>query len=298
MLKKILLTSLLSASIIGVNAGVSEASAPDQQQPQVYVYAQAQGGQGDAQELLNNCFNKLNSQLDPAIQNKIQELLKQVTGQLQQQEEAPNKAEEPKKEESEKKADKPKKEKPNKKAEQPAPAPEEKADPAPAPEKQPEPEQKPAPTPASQQPKEQQPAEQPAPENNTEAGFTLTADEQQMVDLVNKARQQAGLAPLKVDPELTKVARLKAKDMIQNNYFSHNSPTYGSPFDMMNQFGIEYRTAGENIAGNSSVQGAHTSLMNSDGHRKNILGSQYTEVGIGIVDGGQYGKMFVQMFKG
>ncbi|NME97019.1 CAP domain-containing protein [Aneurinibacillus aneurinilyticus] len=126
----------------------------------------------------------------------------------------------------------------------------------------------------------------------------LTADEKQMFDLVNQERAKQGLAPLKVNMELQKLARLKAKDMIDKNYFSHQSPTYGSPFDMMKRYGVQYRTAGENIAGNSSVQGAHTSLMNSDGHRRNILNSAFTEVGIGIVDGGPYGKMFVQMFKG
>lgn len=126
----------------------------------------------------------------------------------------------------------------------------------------------------------------------------LTANEKQMLDLVNQERTKQGLAPLKVNMEVQKLARMKAKDMIDKNYFSHQSPTYGSPFDMMNRYGVDYRTAGENIAGNSSVQGAHTSLMNSDGHRKNILNSAFTEVGIGIVDGGPYGKMFVQMFKG
>lgn len=126
----------------------------------------------------------------------------------------------------------------------------------------------------------------------------LTADEQQMLDLVNKERTQRGLAPLKANLELTKLARLKAQDMIDKNYFSHQSPTYGSPFDMMNRFGVSYRTAGENIAGNSSVGAAHTALMNSAGHRANILNTAYTEVGIGIVKGGPYGEMFVQMFKG
>lgn len=150
----------------------------------------------------------------------------------------------------------------------------------------PKPAQKPAPTQA-QAPVESKPT--------TEG---LTADEKQMFDLVNQERAQQGLAPLKVNMELQKLARLKAKDMIDKNYFSHQSPTYGSPFDMMKRYGVQYRTAGENIAGNSSVQGAHTSLMNSDGHRKNILNSAFTEAGIGIVDGGSYGKMFVQMFKG
>ncbi|MFC7370110.1 CAP domain-containing protein [Fictibacillus iocasae] len=147
------------------------------------------------------------------------------------------------------------------------------------------------------------PAAAPAPEKGAEApksesNAELTADEQQMLDLVNQEREKAGLPALKADMELTKVARVKAQDMIDNNYFDHNSPTYGSPFDMMKKFGIEYQTAGENLAGNSSVEGAHEGLMNSQGHRENILKSDYTNVGIAVVEGGQYGKMFVQMFKG
>jgi len=119
-----------------------------------------------------------------------------------------------------------------------------------------------------------------------------------MLDLVNAARQQAGLQPLAADPELVKIARLKSRDMIENNYFSHESPVYGSPFDMMKQFGISYRTAGENIACNQSVQAAHEALMNSPGHRANILNASFTHIGIGIVDGGPCGKMFTQMFIG
>ncbi|MFG6497001.1 CAP domain-containing protein [Fictibacillus sp. UD] len=166
------------------------------------------------------------------------------------------------------------------------------AAPAPAPQQQ---QQQAAPAPAPQQEQTKAPAEE-APK--AEAGAELTAQEQQMLDLVNQEREKQGLPALKADPELTKVARVKAKDMIDNNYFDHNSPKYGSPFDMLKQFGVEYKTAGENLAGNSSVEGAHTSLMNSQGHRENILKSDYTNVGIGVVDGGQYGKMFVQMFKG
>lgn len=165
---------------------------------------------------------------------------------------------------------------------------------APAPQQQQQ-QAAPAPAPAPQQEQTKAPAEE-APKAETSA--ELTADEQQMLNLVNQEREKQGLPALKADPELTKVARVKAKDMIDNNYFDHNSPTYGSPFDMMKKFGVEYNTAGENLAGNSSVEGAHTSLMNSQGHRENILKSDYTNVGIGVVDGGQYGKMFVQLFKG
>lgn len=132
----------------------------------------------------------------------------------------------------------------------------------------------------------------------TQTTTNVTAEEKEMVELINAERKKQGLQPLTINNEMTKVARLKVKDMIDNNYFSHQSPTYGSPFDMLKKYGISYRTAGENIAGNQTVQKAHTSLMNSTGHRANILNSQYTEVGIGIVNGGPYGKMFVQLFKG
>lgn len=126
----------------------------------------------------------------------------------------------------------------------------------------------------------------------------VSQQEQQMIDLVNKERTQRGLQPLKANLELTKVARVKAQDMIDKNYFSHQSPTYGSPFEMLNKFGIQYRTAGENLAGNQTVEAAHQALMNSEGHRANILKGDYTEIGIGVIDGGPYGKMFVQLFKG
>ncbi len=133
------------------------------------------------------------------------------------------------------------------------------------------------------------------PDANTNAN-TLTNQEQQMVNLVNKARAQNNVRSLKVDMELTNVARIKSQDMIDNNYFSHYSPTYGSPFDMMNDFGIEYVRAGENIAGNQSVENAHNALMNSPGHRKNILDPNFTHIGIGIKRGGPYRNMFTQMF--
>jgi|GEM_PF-904010 len=124
----------------------------------------------------------------------------------------------------------------------------------------------------------------------------MTAEERKMLSLVNKERTQRGLEPLEVDMRLVRLARKKSRDMIQNNYFSHRSPTYGLPFDMLRNAGIRYRTAGENLAGNSTVTRAHTALMNSTGHRRNILKSDYTKIGIGIIDGGPYGKMFTQLF--
>ncbi len=114
----------------------------------------------------------------------------------------------------------------------------------------------------------------------------LNAQEREMVEYVNQERTKAGLAPLKVDLDLARVARIKSQDMVDNGYFDHNSPTYGSPFEMMRSFGISYRAAGENIAKNRSVIGAHTALMNSEGHRANILNPNFTHIGIGIVKNG------------
>ena len=155
---------------------------------------------------------------------------------------------------------------------------------------------KPAPKqPAPTQPAPTQPAPtQPAP--TQPAG--LSAEEQQMVNLVNQERAKAGLKPLAVDTRLVSLARLKSKDMIDKKYFSHQSPTYGSPFDMMKREGITYKTAGENLAGASTVTKAHQLLMQSAGHRKNILNPSFTHIGIGIVKGGPYGTMFTQMFIG
>ena len=150
------------------------------------------------------------------------------------------------------------------------------------------------PTPQAQKPGNTPPPIGPSPAPNVGA----TADEQAMLNLVNKARADAGIGPLQFDAELLKVARLKAKDMVDNNYFSHQSPTYGSPFDMMKQFGINFKTAGENIAGNQTVDAAFKAWMNSPGHKANILNGNYNYTGIGIVSGSTYGKMFVQMFIG
>lgn len=124
----------------------------------------------------------------------------------------------------------------------------------------------------------------------------LSAYESQVVTLVNAERAKSGLAPLKANAELSKVARLKSQDMKDKNYFDHTSPTYGSPFDMMKKFGISYRTAGENIAyGQSSPEAVVKAWMNSEGHRKNIMNTAYTEIGVGYVSSGHY---WTQMFIG
>jgi uncharacterized YkwD family protein len=103
----------------------------------------------------------------------------------------------------------------------------------------------------------------------------------QVVSLVNVQRAEAGLQPLTVDQPLADMALDKAKDMYSNQYFSHTSPTYGSPFDMMEEYGIEFSYAGENIAmGQQTPQEVMTAWMNSPGHRENILNPNYTKIGV------------------
>ncbi len=92
---------------------------------------------------------------------------------------------------------------------------------------------------------------------------TLNVNEQEVLRLINAERVKQGLSELKIDTETQKVARIKAQDMVDNNYFSHNSPIYGSPFDMLKKFKVSYKTAGENIAGNSSNSNAVSAWMNS-----------------------------------
>ena len=111
---------------------------------------------------------------------------------------------------------------------------------------------------------------------------TAAAYENEVTRLVNVERAKAGLPALSINWQLARVARYKSQDMVNNNYFSHTSPTYGSPFDMMKSFGISFTAAGENIAmGQTSPQAVMTGWMNSSGHRANILNSRYTQIGAG-----------------
>lgn len=120
--------------------------------------------------------------------------------------------------------------------------------------------------------------------------------ESQVIQLTNQERAKNGLPPMTADWELSRVARYKAMDMRDKNYFSHTSPTYGSPFDMIKAFGISYRSAAENIAAGQTTPAAVVqSWMNSSGHRANIL-SKNTRIGVGYAKGGSYGHYWVQMF--
>jgi uncharacterized YkwD family protein len=150
--------------------------------------------------------------------------------------------------------------------------------------------QQPVPTPA--------PVPQPTPTPAPIAG-DFSAYQQEVLNIVNKERASRGLSALKFSTEVSRVATLKSQDMINKGYFDHNSPTYGSPFDMMKQFGITYKSAGENIAmGQRSPQEVMTAWMNSDGHRKNILNSSFTEIGVGIAKDSNGRLYWTQMFIG
>lgn len=123
-----------------------------------------------------------------------------------------------------------------------------------------------------------------------------TASEQKMFALVNEERAKVGLPALQWDEELAKVARAHSKDMFRRGYFSHTDPDGLSPFDRMQNVGIQFKAAGENIAYAATVEIAHTGLMNSPGHRANILEKNFGKIGIGVIDAGPYGKMFTQDF--
>lgn len=137
----------------------------------------------------------------------------------------------------------------------------------------------------------------PQPLDNKPVTDTHSEITKQILQLVNQERSKAGLGSLQYANDVAKVAQLKSEDMVKNNYFDHTSPTYGSPFTMMDQYGINYTFAGENIAaGYSTAKAVMEGWMNSPGHRANILNPNYKEIGIGIAKGGDYGIYYTQMF--
>lgn len=128
---------------------------------------------------------------------------------------------------------------------------------------------------------------EPTPESNVNPEYILS--------LINNVRRENNLPLLEIDSLVQSTAQTKAEDMVKNNYFSHNSPTYGTPFEMMTNAGIRYTQAGENIAGNINIDDAINSFISKD---KNILSNAYNYIGIGIAPSDIYGYVIVLMFIG
>jgi len=267
----------------------AEAASPAEVQAKVYHY---QSGQ-ISQDQLNSMLKKYKTSLEnvqngnQSIYQFIDHIQKQINDQLAQREQVPVDVEQPAQESEQ--AEQPEEQ-------QPVQEPEQAEHPTQEPETQQpaqEPEQVEQP---AEQPAQQQPVQTEQPQAETPVSSTISAFEQQVLELTNQERAKQGLPALQLDVELSKVAREKSNDMQTKGYFDHNSPTYGSPFDMMKAYGISYRTAGENIAmGQRTPEEVVNAWMNSEGHRANILNPNFTHIGIGHVAQGNY---WTQMFIG
>jgi len=262
MFKKVGITTALTAALIFGGAFSSNAEASSNQDQAVNasykIYYSVNGQSGTlSQDDIKNIVNKVQHFDWKSLKASDKE-----QGNAQENVKQPEKQEAPAKQESAK--EQPTKEEPAKEA------PAEQAE-APA------------------QQTNQQPAKQEEQTNQNQEAGQLSQFEQEVVELTNQERAKQGLAPLEIDTELSKVARAKSNDMATNNYFDHNSPTYGSPFDMMKSFGIDYKTAGENIAkGQQTPEEVVNAWMNSEGHRANILNADYTHIGVGYVENGNH----------
>ncbi len=132
--------------------------------------------------------------------------------------------------------------------------------------------------------------------SNNNSTTSSNANINTILSLINNARKANGLTPYTLDKALTNVAQIKADDMVKNNYFSHTSSSYGSPFEMMQGFGISYKSAGENIAGNPSITDAVNSWLASSTHKTNLLSKNFNYIGIGLAKSNTYGYIIVAMF--
>ena len=126
----------------------------------------------------------------------------------------------------------------------------------------------------------------------------MTQEEQETLDLINKYRKQNGLGELKPLARLQQTAKLKAEDLVKNEYFSHNSETLGNPFEMLKSNNVIYDIAGENLAGNTEPKKAVDAWINSETHKQNILEEKFNYTGICVIESSVYGKIFVQLFIG
>lgn len=126
----------------------------------------------------------------------------------------------------------------------------------------------------------------------------LSREQRDTLDLINEYRNENGLKSLKPYTNLQEIARIKAEDLVENNYFSHTSNILGNPFEMLSSNGINYRIAGENLAGNTTPERAVQAWINSESHRANILEERFEYTGIYVIDSEVYGKIYVQIFVG
>ena len=126
----------------------------------------------------------------------------------------------------------------------------------------------------------------------------LNKEEQEILEYINEYRAQNGLLKLKVLANLQEVANLKAQDIVQNSYFSHTSQNLGTPFEMLKNKKVNYKIAGENLAGSTTSKKAFEAWKQSELHNKNMLEEEFEYTGICVVDSPIYGKMFVQIFIG
>ncbi|MGG3573113.1 CAP domain-containing protein [Bacillus gobiensis] len=255
-MKKSILLSVATAAALATFSGVN--------------HADAQNLCGGTANLQTSKDIKNVQNVQSVDQDKLQALLDSYIKEGKIQGQAPN-AQAPKKEAAQPAQ-------PQKPAEQAAPK---------APQKETAQPKQPAQAPQKEAAQPKQPAQneqKQAPSNSSVSAF-----EKEVVELTNAERQKQGLKPLELDEELSNVARTKSQDMKDKGYFDHNSPTYGSPFDMMKQFGISYKTAGENIAmGQKTPQEVVNAWMNSQGHRENIMNPSFTHIGVGYVKDGNY----------
>ncbi len=127
---------------------------------------------------------------------------------------------------------------------------------------------------------------------------TLSKEEKETLNAINEYRRENGLSDLKAISKLQDVAKIKAEDIVENEYFSHNSENLGTPFEMLKDNGVRYKVAGENLAGSTTPEKAVNAWIDSPSHRDNILDEDYEYTGIYVIDSPVYGKIFVQIFLG
>ncbi|MBY0223931.1 MULTISPECIES: CAP domain-containing protein [Sporosarcina] len=287
-MKKPLTIILLSSAILLPNHSAEASTIKTVHISQTYTWNILQG---QDKGIFSNFWDKYCSILNNEIQKPV-EKPQQPNKPVEKPEQPSKPVEKP--EQPSKPVEKPEQpSKPVEKPEQPS-EPVEKPEQPSKPVEKPEQPSKPVETP--QQPstpaeKPQQPSTPPTAEKPEQQKPTanVSAEEQAVLDLTNAERAKAGLKPLQFDATLQKSAKQKSADMAKNNYFSHTSPTYGSPFDQMKMNGITYRKAAENIAqGQRNAQEVVTAWMNSAGHRQNILTPEFTHIGIGYDANGNY----------